>query len=229
MSLLTSVNSGAPGQPYFIKNSGGANVGSPVPIIASSLDPTSPGVVRLTSASGMVLRSDPSGVENRIRGGLLTGSQLYLGSSATYANTIALDDSGVSIVGPTTVAGDINTTGNIVLALGQSLGKSISGYYAAAPTVNVPASNAVVVPNPAGITAGWYAVGMVLPAGGSNVGQRSCSTIAHFNGSLWDAGGVCNGVDVILYLTDDHTSFAIFNNSGVAYPTAQLSFAKLMN
>lgn len=237
MSLLPSVTAGSSSVSYFIENIGGsgADIAAPPCIKGTSL-----GTVRVGDPdTGLALRSDPAGVVNFVRGGAVAGSTLQLGASATSFQNITLTDNLTTVNTPfimsnaandLIVAGDIGVGGDVIFA---TAGKSISGYFNAtnAPQNVISGAPDAVVPNPAGLTTGWYLVACSCAPGGQT--QEQISTIARYvTGSGWLVGGCVSnlagagrfGFNVAV----DRSTLMLANSSG-ADQLVTVLFAKILN
>lgn len=234
MSLIPTANSGAPsGDAYYIENIGGSgDTVATIPVIKGS--PT--GAVRVgNQLNGLVVRGGTDGT-GFIRGGLNSLGVLNLGSSSVAFDNIVLTDSLTTIktdlVLPSAsatiaVAGDVEVGGNVVLMEGPT-GKSISGYYNASVPVNVSGAGSFAVANPAGITAGWYAIAVLQPTSLANNGSKMPGCVGYFNGTLWSFGGFGGDVSTFYICPlDNHTTLQIV--SAGAFPDTVVYFAKLMN
>lgn len=234
MSLLSSTNSGSASVDYFIRNIGGPGNGvADAPVIkGSTLGTVLIGAGAPGSNQGLRLRGDTVASNNAILGNQTAGGSLTIGNSvASFQNVILTD-------GATATATDLYVgivaapaAGNIVLSNGQASGKSISGYWnAITPSASYPASADTPIANPAGLTAGWYILAAICAPGGQ--AEESVSTIVHFNGTLFDAGGACQSVagsgSFGFKPSDDRTAMRVHNDSGAAQ-TAIISWAKLLN
>lgn len=162
MSLLPSTNAGSDTVSYFIENVGGSGDGlAPVPCIKAG---DAFGLVRVGNPNtGLVIGSTIGGTAV-VRGGGATsaaGSTLALGSSAASTSNIVLTDAITTINGTLSVPGgsdvfvgdNISLGGDLIFTNG-SLGKSITGQYAASTAVVA----AGPIANPAGLTPGVYVV-----------------------------------------------------------------------
>jgi hypothetical protein len=237
MSLLPTVTAGSTSVSYFIENVGApGGVNFDTPCIKGSIT----GAIRVGDPdAGLVLRGDVGGVNSFIRGGAAAASTLALGSSSASFQNIALTDNLTTINTPLImtnpandliVAGDIGVGGDVIFA---TAGKSISGYFNAqnAPQNVIDGAPDAAVPNPAGLTTGWYIVSCACAPGGQP--QEQISTIARYVvGSGWVVGG-CNsnlagagrfGFNVAV----DRSTLALANNSG-ANQLVTVFFAKLLN
>lgn len=188
MSLLKSSNNGTESTPYFIENIGGSSTD---PVNAPTLKGSPAGSVRVGHpTTGMVIRGDSAGTgQGFIRGGLLAGSSVQLGASSGSPANVVLTDGLTTVNTSLTIAGagadltvpdTINVGGN----LNFTAGGSISGYQTA--QINVVASGAQV--NPAGLTAGTYALTYVAPGAGNEPAQPSGIFI--WSGTTWFGNAV---------------------------------------
>jgi hypothetical protein len=227
MSLLTSTNSGSESQTYFCKN-----VGSEAqPIIAGN----SNGALRVgpPTINSFVIRGDTGTGDGFLRPGPAAGSSLFIGSSLANPSAITVSDAGTSISGDVVLTGtgsDLAVGGNITLSNGAT-GKSISGFYSAIVNVNVPATlnfNTAIT-NPSTLTPGWYMIGVSQPPG-ANAGNAMPSCVALWSGAIWSAGGGGSVVDNFsINASDNFSTLQIYNNTGVAFASTTVSFAKMAN
>lgn len=183
MSLLTSINSGAPNKNYFIENIGGpGTAGEDAPCIKG----TAIGAVRVGELNtGLVIRGDPAGTGlGFIRGGLAAGSSVTLGPSTAEPDHVVLTDAAITLNAPVVLAGagndltvpdDINVGGDVVFTAGGS----ISGYQ----TFQIPVVASGAQVNPVGLTAGTYALVYVAPGAGNEPAQPSGVFV--WSGTTW--------------------------------------------
>lgn len=208
MSLLASVNSGAPTQPYFIANSGTSSV----PEIAT---PTGTIQIQPNSGSGNVFiqagTSNDSGsvhiganpvffdglvVESnpvdrvRVRVPLLTESSLTVQSTSDFQGSINLNNQ--------QILGNLRYT-QIVLSVPNG-------------------TNDAPLNQPAGLPGGSYLINFTNSANF----QFNCSAVGFWNGSQWTSGGTgttCqpgSGIAVFIRPNVAGTGLAISNASGSA-------------
>jgi hypothetical protein len=170
-----------------------------------------------------------------VRGGAVSGGTLNLGSSTASVNNVVLTDGVVTMNGDVVVAGagsDLSVGGDIVLANGDTAGKSISGYYNEVTASASYATNVdTPIANPAGLTAGWYIVAAATAVGGQT--EEQVSVIVHRSaGGLWDIGGSIRsiaGAGTFGFKPSlDRTTMEVQNSSGAAQ-TATIYWAKLLN
>jgi hypothetical protein len=239
MSLLTSVNQGAPGLEYFIENIGGAGIGvADAPCIKG----TTLGAVRVGDpADGLILRGDTQGSANAIRGGQASLGSLAIGNSTASFQNIVLTD-GITTVNGTLsvpaggdifVGDDVTLGGDLTFTNGLANGASISGYYSAntAP-INCPDGVDTAVPAVAGLTPGWHIVSCSTAIGGQTEQQvsdmvfRNNAGLYTFGGSLRTPSGTGSfGFKV----TADRTGLLLANSSGVAQNGVTVNFTKILN
>jgi len=218
MSLLPTTNSGSAAIPYFIENIGGAgtNAGDHPCIKGTTL-----GAVRVGNPNnGLVLRTDPAGILNSVRGGAQEGSTLTIGSSSASSTNIILSDGVTQVTTPLSLGGDL------ILSNGIATGASISGIYSASVAVNVAGAGTFPLGNPAGITPGWYMIGVSQPTGGAS-GARMPGCIGYYSSAgLWNVGGFGGDVSTFYIAPkDDHTSLRIVSSD--ARPSTIVIFAKM--
>lgn len=233
MSLLTSINDGSPGLKYFIENIGGPGNGvADAPVIKG----TTLGTVvvgGIGDSKGIRIRGDTVANNNAILGNQSAGGSLTIGNSVASFQNIVLQDATTTVTTDLTV-GTVATpgSGDIILANGAS-GASISGYYSV-PTapLNCPDGADTVVPNPAGLTQGYYIIGASTAVGGQN--QQQVSSIAYRSaGGLWVIGGCCSSIAgagrFALNVSVDRTTMILSNSTGSAQNGVTVYFSKLMN
>lgn len=226
MSLLPSCNNGATSQSYFIQNIGGAGVTA---ADAPCIQGTTLGAVRIGNpAAGVIIRGDTlSSNNNRMAGGQVSGGSLSLGNSTTSFQNIVLTDNLTTINTPTAIGNSngLSIAGNLVFS-GAPVGSSISGYYSG--------STAVVgsgpVANPAGLTAGLYAV-MLNP---TNDADRlaSPSSVFYFSGTQWVMGNAVSSAftaGVPNCVISAAAGLATLEVTGTGVPAGALIFSKLAN
>lgn len=233
MSLLTSVNNLNNLTPSYIENIGGAGTGvGDAPCIKG----TTLGTVRIGDpADGVVIRGDTVANINRIGGGQANGGTFSIGNSTASPSNIVLQDGTTIVTTPLTLnnfgviaAGDLSTAGNLVFT--GNTGKSVSGYFnGTSGPYNVGDGSTVDMDNPAGITAGWYIIAIF--ASGNQ--QECVSTVAHYTGTIWDAGGAVSSLAgsgrMAFYPSGDRSKITLANSTGVAQNGLNASFAKLLN
>lgn len=238
MSLLPVVNKGADSVAYFMENIGGPGLTA---ADAPCIKGTTLGAVRVgNTAAGVLIRGDTLSTANRIAGGQTSGGSLTIGNSTTSFQNVVLTDGATTVNTPLTIDqgfgiitdGDVSCGGDLVLANGAT-GKSISGYYSV-PTaaLNCPDATDTVVPNPAGLTQGYYIVAVSTAVGGQN--QQQVSSIAYrTSGGLWAIGGCCSSIAGAgrfgLNVSLDRTTMVLSNSTGVAQNGCTVYFSKLMN
>lgn len=234
MSLLPTTNSGSASLPYFIENVGGAGVS---PADAPCIKGTPLGTVRVGNpVNGLVLRGDPGGLTNFVRGGAVAGSTLNLGSSGTSFSNIVLTDALTTVNTTLAITGagadlsvaDAITLGGDLTFTNGATGSSITGIYSAGVFVNVAGAGTFPLGNPAGITPGWYMIAVAQPVGVAS-GARMPGCVGFYNSAgLWNIGGF-GGDTSTFYIapTDDHTSLQIV--SADARPSTTVVFAKMAN
>lgn len=230
MSLLASTNSGSSGAPYFIEN-----IGDPSPAGVPCIAGDSDGAVRVGDPeTGLFLQGDRGGVDNFIRGGAAAGSTLLIGSSAASYQNIALSDA-LTVVNTDLVCGTALTpaSGDIILTNGMVSGTSISGYYTAAnaPQNVIDGAPDAAVPNPAGLTTGWYIVACQCAPGGQT--QQQISTMSRYvTGQGWIIGGCGSNLAGAgrfgFNVAADRSTLALANSSG-ADQLVTVHFTKLLN
>lgn len=229
MSLLATVDSGNASltQSYFIKD-----------LSTDGLTPK----VGTNAAGTLTIQSNPVGSLVTIRPDLAAAGNMRLGSSVASYQNIALADglttiNSVLAMGPPGMpsainAGAVNLDGDLTFVNG-SAGDSISGYYSV-PTapINVPDGSDTVVPNPAGLTQGYYIVAVSTAVGAQN--QQQVATLAYLtSGGLWAIGGCCSSIAGAgrfgLNVSNDRTTMVLSNSTGVAQNGCTVYFSKLMN
>ena len=243
MSLIPTANAGNASVPYFIENvGGGANAAaSPPPCIKGGLLSAVPGVsdttVRIGNPeTGMVLTGGGGAsvpLTRGINGGVATtagGEQLVIGSSALSFQNIALQD-GVTRVNTDLTLGAAATpgSGDIIFANGAT-GSSISNYYSAVTQLVVPNTGAAqVIANPAGITAGLYAVTVDYTTAGNEAIQLA--TVAYYTGAVWQGGNAVSAAGPGSAVMAPSAGAATLDiaQSGGAGVTANVRFRKLLN
>jgi hypothetical protein len=236
MSLLSSTNSGAASVDYFIRNVGGAGLDSTAaqtPCIKGS----TLGIVKIgnpvagVSITGSTLSNTTP--NNAIVGGQTAGGSLSIGNSTTSFQNIVLAD-GVSTVNTDLTLGNLANpaSGDIIFTNGAT-GASISGYYSV-PTapLNCPDAADTVVPNPAGLTQGYYIIAASAAPGGQN--QQQVATLAYRTaGGLWAIGGCCSSIAGAgrfgLNVSVDRTTMLLSNSTGAAQNGITVYFSKLLN
>lgn len=216
MSLLTSLNSGSATQPYAIQN--------------VSLDGTIPCIG--TNGVGTVRVQSNAGVSN-IQTDLAAAGTLRLGSDATSFQNVVLTSAATRVNTDLTLgAAGVAGSGDIIFANGGT-GSSITGYYSQTTgPVNVPDGGDTVVANPAGLTQGYYIIGVATAAGGQN--QQQVSTLAYRTaGGLWAIGGCCSSIAGAgrfgLNVSVDRTTMLLSNSTGAAQNNLTVYFSKLLN
>jgi len=216
MSLLTSLNSGSATQPYAIQN---VSLDGTIPCIGTN----SVGTVRIQSNAGVA----------NIQSDLAAAGTLRLGSDAASFQNVVLTNAATRVNTDLTLgAAGVAGSGDLIFANGAS-GSSISGYYSV-PTapINVPDGGDTVVPNPAGLTQGYYIIAVSTAVGGQS--QQQVSTLAYLTaGALWAIGGCCSSIAGAgrfgLNVSADRTTMVLSNSTGAAQNGCTVYFSKLMN
>jgi hypothetical protein len=232
MSLLTSVGSGSVGTKYYIENlDGNGEPGNDVPCIkAGSVF----GAIRIADVSGMVLVGGGIGntpLVSGVRGGGASGTTLTLGSSAASPTNIVLTDGLITVSGDMVLSGagsDLSVGGDIVLVNGQSAGKSITGYFSGVTTLVVPNTGVgQAIANPAGITAGLYAITTDFTTGGNEAIQ--VATVAYWTGAVWQGGSTLSANTLCVLAPSPGAATIDIAQSGGGAVTANVRFRKLLN
>lgn len=224
MSLLTGVTRGADTQVYFVENIGGAGLTA---ADAPCLKGTTLGTVRIGDpADGLLIRGDTIANANRIGGGQLNGGSLTIGNSTTSFQNIVLTDAGTAINTDLTL-GFPGTpgSGDLILSNGAT-GSSISGYYSS----SVALGGSGPIANPAGLTAGMYAV-FVSP---TNPADRlaSPSSVFYWSGTAWIYGNAvssAHAAGVPNCVISPAAGLATLEVTGTGVPAGTVVFSKLMN
>jgi hypothetical protein len=158
---------------------------------------------------------------NRWRNLYLSTSTIYMGPQTTIKG---------GSDGSVTVSADMNVSGDILLINGNA-GKSVVGYYSQpSPTVLPGTTNGTFnISNPIDITPGWYNVAVSMPPPFCDFNS---STIAHYNGSIWDIGGVANSAvsnySFSIYRVTGE-NFQIVNAGSYGLGPAKVYFTKLLS
>ena len=235
MSLLTSTNSGAASVDYFIRNIGGPGNGvADAPVIkGSTLGTVLIGAGAAGSDQGLRLRGDTVASANAILGNQTSGGSLTIGNSVASFQNIVLGDAATTVNTDLTVGNALTPTSGDIILVNGAVGASISGYYSV-PTapLNCPDAADTVVPNPAGLTQGYYIIAASAAPGGQN--QQQVSTLAYRSaGGLWAIGGCCSSIAGTgrfgLNVSVDRTTMLLSNSTGSAQNGITVYFSKLMN
>lgn len=223
MSLLPTANNANSGTPYFVLN--------------GSMD----GATTVIRTGNGIVQIQPNSTDDAYiyaEGG--AGGTLTLGANEFTFGNITLTDANVNVFKPLSVQGgfgvitqgDVSCGGNLVLSNGAT-GSSVSGYYSV-PTapLNCPDASDTVVPNPAGLTQGYYIIAVSTAVGGQN--QQQVSTLAYrTSGGLWAIGGCCSSIAGAgrfgLNVSTDRTTMLLSNSTGVAQNGCTVYFSKILN
>jgi hypothetical protein len=239
MSLLTSVNAGTPAVNYFIENVGGTN--NPAPCIKGGLLGPAPGfsdtAVRVGNpVDGMVLTGGGGTYLPLLRGinggsaDTTGGESLVIGSSETSFQNIVLTDNATRVNSDLTLGAAATVgSGDIIFANGGT-GSSISGYFSGVTQVVVPNTGVgQVIANPAGITAGLYAITTDYTTAGNEAIQ--VATVAYYTGAVWQGGNAVSAAgpgSAVLAPSPGAATIDIAQSGGGAV-TANVRFRKLLN
>lgn len=218
MSLLTVVNQGGAGEDYFVKN---ISTSPAYPVIAAAN-----GDVAIQTDGGIAALTANGGAGNVLKLGAnqFTFQNIVLEDSATTINTDAVMEANVGI------SGDLDVFhGDVVLQAGNlnfAGGGSISGYYSS----GVAVTGSGPVANPAGLTAGLYAV-FLNP---TNDADRlaSPSSVFYWSGTQWIMG---NAVSTAFTagapncVVNAAAGLATLEVTGTGVPAGTLVFSKLAN
>jgi hypothetical protein len=224
MSLLSSVNSGSASQPYAIANVGSAAVpviGAPAGITRLQDDGVGNTAIRSAKSNGvLILGANDSTTSNITCTSTATVIQTDLTMPTGSSTLRLLNGADLLVTGSATFQGsvDMSTTAPTLKTL-TKVGASI------------PNAAATALPQPAGLSAGLYHIGLSCP-GNEDV---QASAIGYWNGTAWTIGATgtatrIGGVGIVCVIepvTAGGASLQIYQNTGGALNVPFIYYTQL--